>query len=404
MTNKKTGRTAILAVVLAGLVLFAACASAPAGERKKVVKMGYMACLTGPASAVMQGGWRNTVDYLRYFKEVGVPGLSLPPGVTVELVWGDTGMEGPRAISIYERTYKDVVYFHVPDPISAHALKSRLERDSMPAMTLAVDEVLMYPPSSIFSIFPTESERFAAVCDWIMEDWKEERPPRVGMMGTDTPAGRAAEVMGTAYAKSIGIEMLPFEVVPYLPLDVSPQLSRLTEGGADFIYLQCVWATAIPIMKDAERLGLIGRIRFGGGVEDTQSVELIEALGPAAEGYFHARACPWYEETPVLHDILRQYQGRLDTSGGAASVLLYVPVSIEAIRIAIEQAGYENLDCRTVKEAMYSIKNFDPHHTGRSVSYTREDHRGAPKLRIYQVQNGKVVPVTDWREAHMLVP
>jgi len=402
--KRKRPGIAILTITLIALLLITACAPRSPLEEEKVVKMGYMACLTGPAAAVMQPGWRNIVDYLTYFEEVGVPGLALPPGVTIELLWGDTGMEGPRAISVYERIHGDVVFFHVPDPVSAHASKSRLERDGMAAICLGVDEVLMYPPGSIFSIFPTESERFAAACDWIMENWNEQRPPRVGMMGTDTPAGRAAEVMGTAYAKSIGIEMLPFEVVPYLPLDVSPQLLRLDEGGADFIYLQMLWGTAIPIMKDAVRLGLTDRIRFGGGVEDTQSVELIEALGPAVEGYFHARAFPWYEETPILYDILREYDGRLDTSGGAPSMLACASVPIEAIRIAIEEVGYENLDGHAVREAFYSIKDFDPHHIGRPVTYTREDNRGAPVLRIYEVQGGDVVPVTDWRDAHMLVP
>ena len=76
---------------------------------------------------------------------------------------------------------------------------------------------------------------------------------------------------------------------------------------------------------------------------------------------------------------------------------------IEAINIAIEQVGYENLDGRAVKEAFYSIKDFDPHDIGRPVTYTPEDNRGAPEVRIYEIRGGKVVPATDWREAPMLV-
>jgi len=210
--------------------------------------------------------------------------------------------------------------------------------------------------------------------------------------------------MGTAYAKSIGIEMLPFEVIPHMPLDVSPQLVRLEERGADYVYITTIWSAAIPILRDAERLGLLDKIRFGAGLEDNVAIPLIEALGPLAEGYFGARCFPWYEETPILWDILREHEGRLDTSGGAACTLQYVPVMIEAIRIAIEEVGYENLDSRAVKEAMYSIKDFDPHHIGRPVTYTREDHRGAPMLRIYEVRGGEVVPGSDWRDAPMLVP
>jgi hypothetical protein len=403
MGKRKQVVVGIVAIALTALLLVTACAPRPPVEEKQVVKVGYIACLTGPAAAIMQTGWRNLVDYHRYFEEVGVPGLDLPPGVTIEVVWGDTGMEATRAISVYERIRGDLVFWHIPDPVSAHALKSRLERDEIAAMTMVADEVLMYPPGWFFSVFCTESERFAAACDWIMENWKEQRPPIVGMMGTDTPAGRAAEVMGTAYAKSIGIEMLPFESVPYVPLDASPQLLRLADAGADVIYMQLHWGTSPAVLRDAERLGLLGKIRFAGATEEGIGVSMLD-MGPAVEGFFQTKCFPWYEETPILGDILREYEGRLDTSGGAASMVACASVPIEAIRIAIEEVGYENLDRRAVKEAMYSIKDFDPHHIGRPVTYTREDNRGAPLLRIYEVQVGDVVPVTDWREAPMLVP
>lgn len=400
--RKTVGIFAVMVIVGMALVL-TACGPKPPEEQERVVKVGYIAPLTGGPAAIMQTGWRNFVDYLKYYEEVGVPGLELPPGVRIELVWGDSGFEAAKAISIYERMRNEVVFFHVPSPVEAYALKTRLERDGIAAMLMAVDEVLMYPPGQMFTIFCTESERFATACDWIMENWKEDRPPRIGMMGTDTATGRAAEVMGTGYAKSIGIEMLPFEAIPYIPLDVSPQLLRLQEAGADVIYIQGHWGTTPGVLRNAERLGLIGKIRFAGATEDGVAIPILE-LGAVAEGFFQTKCFPWFEEVPIVYDIFRQYQGRLDTQGGVACTLQYAPVTVEAIRIAIEQVGLENLDGRAVKEAFYSIKDFDPHQMGRPVTYTREDHRGSPKVRVYEIRGGKVVPATDWRDAHMLVP
>ena len=402
-TGLKRLMIAIGVLIVAAVLWFTLGPAAPV-EEKQVVKIGYIAPLTGGPSAIMQYGWRNMVDYLSYFEEVGVPGMELPPRVTIELVWGDSGYEEIRATSIYERMRHDVVFFHLPASVESNALKSRLEKDGIAAMTMDSGEHVMYPPGQFFSVFCTESERFAGFCDWVMENWEEERPPRVVLMGPDYPMVKAVEEHGTAYAKSIGIEMLPIELIPYLPLDVTPQLLRVRERGADYVYIETIWSSVIPVMKDAERLGLLDEIRFGAGIEDNVAVPLLEALGPAAEGYLGAKCFPWYEETPILNDILREYQGRLDTSGGAASMLQFVPVTIEAIRIAIEEVGYENLDSRAVKEAFYGIKDFDPHHMGRPVTYPRQDHRGAPKLRMYEVRGGKVVPVSDWRDAQMLVP
>ncbi len=402
LKSEKLG-ISLLAIALTAVLLITACAPGPHVEEQKVVKIGYIAPLTGGPAAIMQTGWRNFEDWLTYYKEVGVPGLELPPGVTVELEWGDSGFEAAKAISIYERMRDDVVFFHIPSPVEAYALKTRLERDDMAAMLMAVDEVLMYPPGQFFTIFCTESERFAAACDWIMENWNEDHPPRIGMMGTDTATGRAAEVMGTAYAKSLGIEMLPFESIPYVPLDASPQLLRLANAGADVIYMQAHWETSPPILRDAERLGLTGKIRFAGATEDGIGVKMLD-MGPAAEGFFQVKNFPWYEEVPIVYDIFRQREGRLDTQGGVACTLQYGPVTIEAIKLAIEQVGYENLDSHAVKEAFYSIKDFDPQHIGRPVTYTREDNRGSPMTRVYEIQGGRVVPATDWLEAHMLMP
>ena len=402
MGKQRTAWITILAVALTALLLFTACAPAPPAEEKKVVEIGMIAALTGAPSALIQYAYRNLVDYLRYSEEVGIPGVSLQPGVSIELLWADSAFEVPRSISAYERMMeRNVVCFYLPSPVEAEGLESRLERDQVPAFTMSLTEALMYPPGCIFAIYATESEKFAVVADWIMENWQEERPPRVAFMGTDTASGRSAEVMGTEYAESIGIEMLPFEIVPYMPLDTTPQLLRLHERGADFVYLTAIWTTALPVMKDAERLGLTDEIRFG-GYENTQAVPLVN-LGSAAEGYFAPRAAPWYEEVPLLIDMHMKYRGKIDTEGDAASTLLFASAMIEAIRIAIEEVGYENLDGSAVKEAMYSIKDFDPLGI-KKLTYTPEDHRGSATVRMYQIQGGEVVPVTDWREGPMLIP
>ena len=69
--NEKRLGIAILAVTLAALLLFTACAPRPAVEEKQAVRVGLIAPLTGGAAAVSQYGFRNQIDYLRYFEEVG---------------------------------------------------------------------------------------------------------------------------------------------------------------------------------------------------------------------------------------------------------------------------------------------------------------------------------------------
>jgi len=392
-----------LAIVVVTALLVTACAPEVPREEQKVVRIGMIAPLTGGPAAVVQIAWRNVEDYFKYFEENGCPGVTLPPGVKIELLWGDSGFEVAKAISIYERMKeRNVVLYYLPSPVEGEGLKSRLERDKVPGIVMSVSENLMYPPGWVFTIYPTESERFAVVCDWIMDNWQQDRPPRVAIMGTDSPSGRAPEVMGTTYAESKGIEMLPFEIVPYVPLDVTPQLVRLRDRGADFVYVQAIWSTVVPILRDAQRLGLTSQMRFG-GMENSQSIPLLE-LGSAAEGYFSGRSAPWYKEVPILKDVLREYQGKIDTMGDGAMSLVLFPAWIKAISAAIEAVGYENLDGSAVKEGFYTVRDFDPYEIGRKVTYTPEDHRGMPVIRIYEIRSGEVVPVTNWINAPTLVP
>jgi branched-chain amino acid transport system substrate-binding protein len=403
MVKGKRVGIAILTVGLVALLLFAGCVPRPSAEERKIVEIGMIAPLTGPGAAAAQIGWRNIIDYLRYFEEIGIPGVSIQPGVTIKPTWADCALQVPRAISAYQRfVERGVVFLYVFNPPAAEALKPRCEKDEVPAITMAVTEAMMYPPGWIYGYKPTDAEHFGVVTDWIMENWQEERPPRVALVGPDVAWGRATEEWGAKYAEAIGIEMLPMEFVPAVPLDVTPQLLRLSEHGVDYVYITSIWTIALPILRDAERLGLTDKIRFG-GVENSQAITLIETLGPAAEGYIAPRAAPWYEEVPLLIDMYMKYRGYIDTAGDGASTLLFVPVMIEAVRRAIDNVGYENLDGRAVKESLDSIKDFDPHGI-KKITYTPEDHRGSATVRIYQVQGGEVVPVSDWRDASMLVP
>jgi len=74
---------AILAVALGAVLLTAACGPAPPLEQKQVVQIGLIVPLTGGAAAPSQYGFRNQVDYFRYAEEVGISGVTLPPGVTI---------------------------------------------------------------------------------------------------------------------------------------------------------------------------------------------------------------------------------------------------------------------------------------------------------------------------------
>jgi len=399
----KRGRLVIiLAIGLIALVLVTACAPGPPVEGKKVVEIGVIAPLTGGAATGAQLAVTCQQDYLRYFaEEMGIP------GVTLKMIWADTALDPVKQVSALRRFVERGVVALVMLEAATH-LKSMVAKDELPMLALGITEDTMYPPGWAFSVFPTEAERFAVVADWIMENWQEERPPRVAFVTVDTAYGRDALPQSEKYAKSIGLEWVAPEFVSYVPLDVTPQLLRLSKT-ADFVYVGPIWTVVTPVLRDAERLGLTGEMGFC-GMDATLTRGMVEKLGPAAEGYFVPRTYPvWTEmENPGIkwaNEMWLRYHGPGVMDDMYDSSIHHGIILPEAIKRAIEKVGYENLDGPAVREALETIEDFDPFGFGPKITYTNpEERRGSSWVKICQVQGGEVVARTDWREAPMLVP
>ena len=76
-------------------------------------------------------------------------------------------------------------------------------------------------------------------------------------------------------------------------------------------------------------------------------------------------------------------------------------ITVEAIRLAIEKVGLENLNGRAVRDAMATIKDFE---TGLIAPCTVIERPPVYNnwIRMYQVKQGKIVPKSDWRKSPWL--
>ena len=401
--EKKLGIT-ILTIALTALLLVSACApgtTAP-GEEKKVVEIGAMVALTGAAGGPTSYSFYALQDYLDYFNE-----QESIPGVTLELVWVDTATNEAREISAYRRFVDRGIPLMITI-IDSEKFGPWTERDEIPMIAQALTEAIMYPPGWIYGIYPTWAESYAVWCEWILENWEEDRPPKVVVMGPDGVAGPHAIEPARSYVENLGIEMLPSEFVAgYAPLDTSSELLRIEQNGADYVYILPLWSLAAIVLRDADRLGLVGKLQFG-GLENTQGLKLLEQLGASAEGYTSPRTGPWVSETEIpgmklLQDLRLKYGRPYDFAGDEQNGTVLMMVACEAVKRAIEEVGYENLDGVAIKRAMDNMKDFDCDGIKR-ITYTPEDHRGWNRARIYQVQAGDVVPISDWLETPMIIP
>ena len=291
--GKRVG-IAILALALAALLLFTACApGSPVTE--KAVRVAYMCGLTGPAAASVQPMLQGLQDYVRYFNEQhGIP------GVTIEVLWGDTMLQYSQLHSHYERfVAQGIPLIFMEEATGLVGLRERFEKDQVVivAPESGYEEVI-YPPGWRYATTTTLAEQAAVVIGYFRENWQEERPPRLAFVGIDSPWGYNPVATGTKYAQSLGFEVLPMEIVPFVTLDASTQLLRLKGSGADLVYMQALPMGSGPILRDAERLGLLGQMQFSGH-SSSMGERVIQMTGVASEGYLIPRKCPWFDETEV---------------------------------------------------------------------------------------------------------
>ena len=282
-------------------------------------------------------------------------------------------------------------------------LKEKVERDEVVAFEIGAGyHEIMYPEHGwYYTIIPTMGEQASVALQYFMENWKEERPPRLAFVGIDAQWGYEPRY-ATEYARSLGFEVLPHEIIPIVVLDATVQLLRLKEAGAYLIYLQCPASGSGPILRDAERLGLLGQIHFAGHLSAVGD-RTMKLAGAASEGFLIPKPYPWFDEPEVpgvklMMDNMMKYHGEVHRESEYALGWVGAAVMCEAISTAIDNVGYENLDGPAIKEALDGMKDFDVYGLA-SITYKADDHRGATNMAVYEVRGGEIVRASDWREA-----
>ena len=386
-----------LVAALTAALLLTSCAPGPtAGE--KVVKVAASYPMTGPGSSSMQLQEGGIEDYFRYFNEQeGIP------GVRIQLSWADDMMSVTQIYSNYARFVEQgMPLIFMEQQGAVIGLKDRAEKEQVVLFVAAsgYQEVYYPDPGWRYAVTPSIAEQAAALAEYFMENWQEERAPRLAFIGMDSPWGLEPE-HAREYAQGLGFEVLPLELTPFVTLDATTILLRLREKEADLVYIQALPMAVGPILRDAERLGMAGQMTFAGHMSG-MGERVVQMAEVASEGYLVPRPFPWFNEPGIpgielILDTQMKYHGKELREGEVTFGWVAAPVVCEAIRRAIENVGYENVDGAAVKEALDSIKDFDVYGLA-TVTYGPGDHRGVTKVAIHRIEDGKMVRVTDWQE------
>ena len=398
---------------------------AKAVEPKPIV-IGHLGEWTGPAGRTCGPPGDAFIAYFHEYvnkEKGGIPYLDPKTGkvkgkVKTKVVYADCRYELPLFKSAYRGFLdKGIVVCHSTSSPALEGLKKDFKRDKIPCFQTSSNTVAHWPPEWIYGHRPSFADDVGTYVDWILENWKEKRAPRIALMYYDGPFGRSILWGGPQYAKSKGVEVVADEPVVPMPIDTTSQLLRIKQAKADFIIGNVLGSQAAVILKDMKRMGL--KIPFG-TCTDTDAGELVALAGDAAEGayFIFPSYTIWDESNPAIKWVNEHYRKYFKGRPGYNVKKQPFPDGVwyvgwliativeESLRLAVEKVPPDELTGKKVRDyGINRIKNFTCYGLQKGVTYyPGVDHRGSEYAMIHRVKNLKDSMVTDWRIAPRILP
>ncbi|MDP3047345.1 MAG: ABC transporter substrate-binding protein, partial [Chloroflexota bacterium] len=327
------------------------CSQTPAAP--KVFKIYHFGDITGPYAPITLPLVNAFEDALKYVNEKG-----LLKGAKLEHEWMDTGGKLDQAIAAYtkfrEANPKPAVMF-IYGSTEGEALKARFAEDKIVVMSYSVSDAQLVPPGWIFGALPAYTDQFGAFIDWMTANWKGANPPKLAFLTWDSAFGKAVQAPASLdYAKKKGVQIVATEYMAMNAVDVSTQLLRIKDSGADWVYSNTLGASPGVILKDAKRLGLT--IKFAGGPWAMDWAP-IRVAGEAGEGFVGPQSYASWSETnnegiKLLTEQFTKYNRKPEEKGLAyICVWSGILTTVEALNRAIDKVGFDKLDGPAVKAA-----------------------------------------------------
>jgi ABC-type branched-subunit amino acid transport system substrate-binding protein len=357
-------------------------------------------------------------DYVQYVNETKTLAPwredTFPDDVTLELLWRDDELNVEKALTIYEELKgMGMLLYRIGGSPQALALKDLLNEDRMGAPSMATGPYLLSPPQTIFTTYPIYTDSMAAVAEWFMENWEEDRAPRVAILTADNAMGRSIEIPEfTAYLEELGYEFVGTQYVPLVPTaPPTTQLLWLKENNVDLTVGVMINPGSQPTIKEAVRLDMgphLGyEITFACATPSHLQV-FLPAMGELGEGFVVGGGYPSWDDTADGVTFCKDLQDMYRPDNPVTHIMymhgvLEGMVQVEALRLAMQQMPADELTPVDVLEYGYfQIKDLDTGDIASTpLTYGPGDVEGMSEVRVQQIQDGEIVDVGTYPLRHI---
>ena len=387
----------IIGFTLSVFVLAMFLGAAPDNARAAdVIKWGVLIDLSGPTSDWGKNQVKGQLDAMRWVNEHG--GIN---GKELKLIVIDDGYKVPRGVAGYNRLVdsEKVIGLYIQSTGTTMTLAKKIVADGVATIAASFTSKFQNPAKTPFSFFvsPSYGTMGRIALKWVRTTWKDSsRNPKICYLYPDNNYGRDILDVNKNYAKKIGVDVGPDQVINWPTKDATVQLTNMSRYDPDYAYITSTAMNGAVILKNAKALGL--RTKFISNIRNFEE-SLITLSGGAAEGSYGVHPiAPYGAPVPGMKKVVESHEkwhpGEQGTNVYVEGWVNILAVS-EALKLA-DKAG--NLSPSGIRNAFETFKNFSTGGLAPPLTFTKTDHRASMAAKMYEVKGDKFIAVSDWIE------
>jgi len=386
--KKRTIAIAVLAMFFCMGVLVTNAVSAD------TIKWGVLIDLSGPTSDWGKNQVKGQLDAARWVNENG--GIN---GKKLELIVIDDGYKVPRGVAGYNRLVdsEKVLGLYIQSTGTTMTLIKKIVKDGVVTIAASFTSKFQNPAKTPFSFFvsPSYGTMGRIAVKWIKDSWKDKsRNPKLCFLYPDNKYGRDILNVCKDYAKKIGVDVGPDQIINWPTKDATPQLMNMKRYNPDYAYITSTAMNGAVILKNAKALGI--KTKFISNIRNFEET-LIKLSGGAANGTYGVHPiAPYGAEVPGMKKVVESnekwHKGEMGTNVYVEGWVNILAVT-NALRMA-DKAG--KLTPVGIREAFEQFRGFDTGGLAPPLTFTKTDHRASMAAKIYEVKNDKIEAITTW--------
>jgi ABC-type branched-subunit amino acid transport system substrate-binding protein len=375
--------------------------------------------LSGPYAAITAPLIHGAEDAVAAINEAG--GLY---GATLEIKFADTASSVDEAVAAYDRFTGEndnplIMITYGSGPVEA--LAQRFAEDKIVNITAGLSARGFYIDSGYtFGLGPIYPDQMGYVMKFLMDNWDTYKPADAGdeiklaYLSWPTAFGQGALTdESRTYLAELGIEVVSEETYDVSPTaDTTTAILNAEAAGANVIWTNTLAFGPAAILNDLNALGL--RDKFVVAADNwAMDLATYAFLADPAYGVGLIAPFPYLWWTDADNAGVQYAQGLFEANERDAAehnvgyllLVAGVDLAMEAMKLAIDTGGYENLTGEAVHDALVAMSPFEALDGVLRIDYSG-DSRSPHVSQIRMIQGGPDAfnVLQDWADIPDLRP